>query len=218
MERALRDTRINRIVEGTTDIMHLFLAREALDGHLRNAGGLFKKGASLWDKIKVVGKCALVYPKWYAKMWIGSILNPFTNFDNDIQDELSWIESRTRRLARDLFHQMLLRGPKLEMRQLILGRIVDIGAELAVMGLVAARIQTERRRTGGVSSNDPVALYFFRSRRKVVDGLFDSIWDNADDEARRASEYILRQTAPFNGVPRADLPALDRKFCSDYTK
>ena len=65
MERVLRDTRINRIVEGTTDVMHLFIAREALDGHLRNAGGLFKKGATFLDKLKVVGKCALIYPKWY---------------------------------------------------------------------------------------------------------------------------------------------------------
>ena len=218
MERVLRDTRINRIVEGTTDIMHLFIAREALDGHLRNAGGLFKKGASLWDKLKVVGKCALIYPTWYLKTWVGSLLSPFLNYDGELRDQLEWIESEVRRLGRTLFHQMVLKGPKLEMRQLILARIVDIGAELAVMSLVAARLQTEIDRKDAKSSTNMIVMrYFFASRRQYVARLFNEVWSNADEEASAAANEVMSLADHLPRTGEVDLPATDRKFCSDYT-
>lgn len=218
MERVLRDTRINRIVEGTTDIMHLFIAREALDGHLRNAGGLFKKGASLWDKLKVVGKCALIYPTWYLKTWVGSLMSPFLNYDGELRDQLEWIESEVRRLGRTLFHQMVLKGPKLEMRQLILARLVDIGAELAVMSLVAARLQTEIDRKDAKSSTNMIVMrYFFASRRQYVERLFNEVWSNADEEASAAANEVMSLADHLPRTGEVDLPATDRKFCSDYT-
>lgn len=219
MERVLRDTRINRIVEGTTDVMHLFIAREALDGHLRNAGGLFKKGATLLDKVKTIGKCALIYPKWYLSNVVGSMFDKFGKFDDAIARHLDWVDGRTRRLALTLFHQMLLRGPKLEMRQLILARLVDIGAELAVMALVASRLQTEKdRKDPNFSYNMTVMEHFFKSRRAVVERFFSEVWDNADLEATAAANVVMERAGalPFRG--ETALAAKERKFCSDYTK
>jgi len=218
MERVLRDTRINRIVEGTTDVMHLFIAREALDGHLRNAGGLFKKGATLLDKVKTIGKCALIYPQWYLKNIFGSIFDRFFKFDDQLAQQLNWTERNTRRLALTLFHQMLLRGPKLEMRQLILARLVDIGAELAVMSLVAARLQTEKdRKDPNFAHNMTVMEHFFKSRRAVVDRLFSEVWDNADLEATSAANAVMERAEMLSQRGEVELPAIERKFCSDYT-
>jgi len=218
MERVLRDTRINRIVEGTTDVMHLFIAREALDGHLRNAGGLFKKGATLLDKVKTIGKCALIYPKWYLKNLVGSIFDRFFKFDDQIARQLHWAERNTRRLALTLFHQMLLRGPKLEMRQLILARLVDIGAELAVMALVASRLQTEKdRKDPSFAHNMTVMEHFFKSRRGVVERLFSEVWENSDLEATAAANAVMEKAEMLPQRGETDLQATERKFCSDYT-
>lgn len=212
MERALRDTRINRIVEGTTDIMHLFLAREALDGHLKNAGGLFRKG-SLWDKAKIIGKCALIYPAWYAKTWVGGFFSSFSGFDSDLEYHLIWIDSMTRKLARTLFHQMLLKGPKLEMRQGILGRLVEIGAELAVMSLVCCRIQSERACEG--SRNNSVVEYFLTQRKIVVNNLFRQISENADLEAVAAAESVLSLATELS-PPALKLEPQKRWFANDF--
>ena len=218
MERILRDTRINRIVEGTTDVMHLFIAREALDGHLRNAGGLFKKGATLWDKVKTIGKCALVYPRWYIGNLVGPIFEKFSKFDDGVSQHLSWAEQQTRNLALTLFHQMLLRGPKLEMRQLILARLVDIGAELAVMALVASRLQTEKdRKDPNFSYNMTIMERFFKSRRAVVERLFFEVWNNADLEATAAANAVMERADMLPHRGETEIVAIDRKFCSDYT-
>ncbi len=207
MERALRDTRINRIVEGTSDIMRLFLAREALDSHLRLAGGLFKRGATLGDKLGVLVKAGLFYARWYPRLWLGGLFKSYGQFDPRLRKWVKWVEKRSRKLARSLFHQMMLNGAKLEMKQLTLARLVDVGTELAVMGLVAARAQTELQ--AGDSSGMTRATYWLHHRSMVVDGLFASVSTNSDSLARAvASEAMDASTklpAPV-GVQGDPLP------------
>ena len=214
LERALRDARINRIVEGTTDIMHLFLAREALDGHLQIAGGLFKRG-TLGDKLKTVAKCAGFYPFWYAKLWLGGLFKSYSGVDARLVPLLEGVEARSRRLARALFHRMATLGPKLEMRQLVLGRIVDIGAELAVMATVVGRVNNELGR--GETTNLNLARYWIEARTMVVDEMFRALSTNADAAARALADQAMDAADALEAPPAPELSPLAHDRGRDLT-
>ena len=214
IERMMRDARINRIIEGTSDIMHLFLAREALDKHLQLAGPLLKKGP-LGGKVGALLKCAGYYPLWYLKLLVGGLFRSFSGFDPKLASALRGVDRRTRKLARALFHRMVLMGPKLEMRQLTLARIVDIGVELGVMALVACRAQQEIR-TGNRQNLD-VALYWLEARALVVDRLFDELSQNVDAAARAVSKRLCAEAEPLPEVDGRHLSAIDRDRGRDLT-
>lgn len=218
LERWMRDTRVNRILEGSTEIMHLFLAREALDPHFKNAGPLIM-GGSAAAKRQALLRCVAFYPLWYLKLWFGalfSFLRPFSGFESELSKHLRWIDRHSKKLARTLFHQMMKYRAAMEYKQLLLGRIVDIGTELAVMGLVASRIQGEI--SEGREQNLPRALYWLESRRLFVKQLFHSIHHNDDKLCKDLATRILKDSPGMPVPTRPDLKPLPRVFGKDLTR
>jgi len=217
LERAMRDSRINRIVEGTTDIMHLFLAREALDKHLSMAMPLFSKRSSTGQKISTVLKCAGFYGLWYPKLWIGGFFKFHKGFTGQWKKQIKWVDRRTRRLARTLFHLMALNGPKLEMRQLALARVVDIGTELGVMALVASRAQTAENR--GDTATLERASFYLNWGRMRVDRLFQELSHNNDKQASKLAKELMASVEPMvDAKPLSGLsPLAQHEFGTDLT-
>ena len=214
VERAFRDSRINRIVEGTTDVMHLFLARESLDKHLKMALPLLSPKFGVGEKIKALLTCGLFYARWYPMLWIGGLFTSFSHFDDDLAEHMRWIEGRTRKLARTLFHNMLRYGPKLEMKQLTLARIVDIGTELAVLALTASRAQSDRDR--GDQSTSLRALYWIGHRRETVNALIRELSHNSDGAARKLAVEMM-EAAETLEYPEVELSPLPDEMGSDLT-
>jgi hypothetical protein len=82
-------------------------------------------------------------------------------------------------------------GPKLERRQAVLFRLVDIGAELYAMcaSCVKASALVEERPND--DSPIHVADLFCRQARKRVEALFDGLFSDADRPAYRVAQQVL---------------------------
>lgn len=130
VERMMRDNRVATIFEGSSEIMRLFIMREALDPHLRVAGVAVNSERPWAERITSAGRAGLFYAAWYPRQWLPGGLSIPADLPPRLKAHLRVAVRQSRRLARTLFHQMVKFGPQLEKRQVLLGRLADIGADL----------------------------------------------------------------------------------------
>ncbi|GAA3779577.1 acyl-CoA dehydrogenase family protein [Streptomyces phyllanthi] len=199
-EQILRDLRINRIFEGSTEIMHLLIAREAVDAHLSVAGDLIDTEKSLSDKARAGANAGVFYAKWLPKLVAGAGQLPRAYGDFhprghvDLSGHLRFVERNARKLARSTFYAMSRWQGRMETKQGFLGRIVDIGAELFAMS--AACVRAEHLRTTGDHGREAYQLAdaFCHQARIRVDELFARLWTNTDDLDRKVVKGVLSGT------------------------
>jgi alkylation response protein AidB-like acyl-CoA dehydrogenase len=193
VEQAMRDMRINRIFEGSTEIMHLLIAREAVDQHLQVAGELLEGEGDLRAKARSAVQAGAFYARWLPKLAVGEGIKPHA-FDEfgALAGHLRYVERAARRLARSTFYAMGRWQAKLEKRQAVLGRIVDIGAELFAISSAVVYADTLRREHPRRSAEaTELADLFCRQARRRADGLFDDLFDNDDTDAYALAQGVL---------------------------
>ena len=193
VERIMRDFRINLIFEGSSEIMHLFIAREAVDKHLQIAGDVVLPGRTLGQRLTGFLRATLFYGWWYPSRWLGWGWWPKYGEFGPLARHVRYVERAARRLARGVFHSMVRFGPRLEHRQAVLFRLVDVGAELFAMAASCARARwlLQRDRATGAEAVR-VADLFCRQARGRVKAKFRGLWRNEDVPTYKVAQDVLK--------------------------
>jgi alkylation response protein AidB-like acyl-CoA dehydrogenase len=193
VEQMMRDLRVNRIFEGSSEIMHLLIAREAVDQHLQAAGDLLTPGGDIKANADAALKAGLFYSKWLPQLAVGKGQNP-RSYDEfgPLATYLRYVERSSRKLARSTFYGMARWQAKLEQKQSFLGRIVDIGAELFAIAAAVCYADTighehPERKTEALE----LAELFCQQAKRRADKLFHELWANDDDTAYAAAQRVL---------------------------
>lgn len=187
VEQILRDLRINRIFEGSTEIMHLLIAREAVDTHLEVAGDIIDQEATPRAKARAAANAAGFYAGWLPTLAVGSGTLPGSHREfGRLAGHVRFVERASRRLARSIFAGMARWQGRMERRQAFLGRSVDIGAELFAMAASCVRARAE-----GSTQELELADAFCTQARVRVDQLFDGLWHNSDSSDRKLAKRVL---------------------------
>lgn len=193
VERLLRDLRINRIIEGTSEIMQLFIAREAMDVHVKYMMALMNPKASIGSKFKTLLTMAGFYIVWYPKQWIRVPKSYGVNYlSGQNRCHLSYIQKTSKKLARRLFHTMAKYQTRLEKEQLILACYVDIGTDLLAMAASLSRAEALLAKgEADASVQDAVHLFCQQAKRRIAAN-FRKVCCNSNRLSEKVSHHLLK--------------------------
>ncbi len=192
VEQVMRDYRINLIFEGSSEIMHLFMAREAVDKHLQVAGAMIDPEKSVAEKLAEIPKMTSFYASWYPTRWLGWAQWPRYQEFGELASHLRFAERNTRRLSRQIFHGMIVHQAKLQNKQAFLFRLVDIANELFAISSSVSRAQALREAGHPEAENaaELADLFCRNSRRRIV-RLFQDLWSNDDVRKYKVALKVL---------------------------
>ncbi|MDP3919823.1 MAG: acyl-CoA dehydrogenase family protein [Candidatus Omnitrophota bacterium] len=192
LERMMRDSRINTIIEGTSQIMRLFIAREAMDSHVRRIMPLVSPRTKFGERIKLVFGAIGHYALWYPKQFLpGNQLPSGVNIPPALAKHMKYTGRTARRLARHLFHAMMIYQQGLERKQQLMTRLVNIGTDLFVMSATCARAVTLHNQNPGDTGPAELADLCSRQCRGRIEKQFRHLFVNSDNFFYKIAQKVL---------------------------
>lgn len=191
VERAMRDSRVNTILEGSSEIMHLFIAREALDFHLKNFKVLLDPKISVIRKLKLVPSVAVNYLFWYLKLWLPSLGVAGVKLAKPLNRHIRFVERASKWLAREIFHKMIFYQQRFVHKQNILNRFIDIGADMFAICCVCSYADSLFKKDGKKKDGLELADLFSKQARARIMKNFKEISHNTDRLSNSVAKKAL---------------------------
>jgi hypothetical protein len=171
--------------------MRLFIAREAVDPHLSKAGAMIDPDAPIGAKLKGLTGLGAHMAGWFPRLIAGKGQLPSYSQYGSLAGHMRFVERASRKLGRTLFYAMTRFGPKLEKRQSVLFRLVDVGAELFAMAAAIVYARTLQQSDPEVKDAAALADTFCRSARRRIRRHFADVFSNDDVSDYRTAQNAL---------------------------
>lgn len=194
VERIMRDCRINTILEGSSEIMKLFLAREAMDSYLKHAGDLLNPHSSVIQKSKSFLSATKYYSAWICRQLIGQLRSQSYKDLGQLEKYFSYIEKQSHKLARKIFFAVVRYRQNLERKQMLLGRLMDIGTDLFVMAATCSYAIRLQIKADGNNSSVELADHFCRLAKRRIECNFRALSCNDDRNANQIAKKTLEKS------------------------
>ena len=192
LEMTLRDMRIGRIFEGSSEVMHLIMAREALDTHFKLVMPIMMpKPGQKEGKVSLIMKAASFYMTWLPKVFMPAGSPSARKLNGANRSHLAFAAKTCKKLARNLFFTMAKFGPKMEYEQLILGNFVDIGTDLFVMAATLSYADHMLSENPADETPQELADLFCREARKRIEGNFKAVKSNHNRSYKKVAALLM---------------------------
>ncbi len=205
-ERVLRDSRINRIFEGTNEILRLFIA---LNGVEEPAEKLKELGVALKRPLKNLGLISGFAASRVASRFGAATPTLDVTLDERLQKHARFFEKHVHELKEGAERVIRAHRHELIERQQDIERLSDMAIELFATACVLSRTAALLEAAGSAGSERELALcdlFVIESGRRFAASRQSLL--SAQDETRRAVARHVRSDGGY-AVPDAILPASD---------
>jgi hypothetical protein len=143
------------------------------------------------------------YLWWYPSRWFGWGRWPRYAEFGDLAGHMRFAKRNAAKLAREVFHGMLVHGAKLQNKQGFLFRLVDIGIALFAMAATVSRAHAMTLEGSSEAANARrLADLYCRNTRREIGRLFHDLWRNDDVVKYRTALTVLEgQAWTEAGIP-----------------